>query len=109
MSIDQCHFIYHVFECFGFIPEFTNPSVVELSVLRSVAGCLWSNAIKAGRMTIAVFLLLKVPHISDSAAEGTTFRIFSLRMYGAVSLWIGFYWTERGLATQLKLTCITAY
>ena len=57
------------------MPEFTNPSVVELSILRGVAGCLWSNAIKAGRITIDVFLLLKVPHISASSAEDTTLRI----------------------------------
>ena len=34
---------FHIpfFVIFGFIPEFTNPSVVELSVFRGVAGCLW--------------------------------------------------------------------
>ena len=75
MSLNQCHFISHVFERFGFIPEFTIPSVVELSVLMGVTSCLWSNAIKAGRMPIAVFPLLKVPHVSASAAEDTTLRI----------------------------------
>ena len=54
------------FEHFGFKPKFTNPSIVEFSVLRGVAGCLWSNAIKYGRMLIAVFLLLNIPHASAS-------------------------------------------
>ena len=63
------------FQRFGFIPEFTKPSVVELSVLRGVAGCLWSNAIKAGRMPIYVLPLLKVTHDSASVSEGTTLRI----------------------------------
>ena len=75
MSLNQCHFISHVFEHFGFIPEFTNPSVVELSVLRGVAGYFWSDVIKYGRIPISVLLLLKVSHVSDSATEDTTFRI----------------------------------
>ena len=58
------------------MPNFTNPSVVELSVLRGVAGCLWTKTIKAGRMPITVSLLLKVPHVSASADEDTTLRIF---------------------------------
>ena len=64
--------------CFGkfwFIPQITNPSVVELSVFRVVAGCLCSNAIKSGCMPISGFPLLNVPHVSASAAEDTTFQI----------------------------------
>ena len=72
LSLNQCYFISHVFEHFGFMPDFTNPSVVELSVLRSVAGCLWSNLIKSGCMTIDVFPLLKFPRVSALAAEDTT-------------------------------------
>ena len=64
-------FISHVFEIFVFIPEFTNPSVVELSVLRGVTGCSRSNAITAGCMSISVFLLFRVPQISDLSAEDT--------------------------------------
>ena len=75
LSINQCLFISHVFERSGFIPKFINPSVVKFSVLRVVAGCSWSNVIKAGCMPIAVFLLLKVPHVSDSAAEDTTLQM----------------------------------
>ena len=75
LSLNQCHFIYHVFEYLGFIPNFTKLSVVELSVLRGVAGCLLSNVIKSGCMLIDVYPLLKVPHVSASAAEDTTFRI----------------------------------
>ena len=76
MSLNQFHFISHAFELFGFIPDFTNHSVVELFVFRGVDGCLWSNLIKYGRMPIAFSQLLKVPHVSVSAAEGTTFRNF---------------------------------
>ena len=75
MPLNHLHFISHVFERFGFIPEFTKPSVVEFSVLRGVAGCLWSNVIKAGRIPVAFFPLLKVPHVSYYAAEDTKFRI----------------------------------
>ena len=57
------------------MPEFTNPYVVEFSVLKGVAGCLRSNAINAGFMPIAVFHLLKVPHVSYLADEYTTLRI----------------------------------
>ena len=57
------------------MPEFTNPSVVKLSILRDVTGCLWSNTVEAGRMLIAVLPLLKVPHVSASAAEDKTLRI----------------------------------
>ena len=64
------------FERFGFIPKFKNPSVVELYVLRGVAGFSWSNTIKAGRMPIYVYLLLKVPYVSASAAEDTKLRVF---------------------------------
>ena len=75
MSLNQCHFISHVFERFGFIPEFKTPSVVEFSVLRVVAGCVWSNAIKASLVQIYIFPFLTVPHVLASAAEDTTFRI----------------------------------
>ena len=57
------------------MPNFTNIFVVELSVLRGVPNCLWSNVIKAAYMKIYIFLLLKVNHVSDSAAEDTTLRI----------------------------------
>ena len=63
------------FEHFDFIPEFTNPYVVEFSVLRIVAGFFGYNAIKAGRMPISVYPLLKVPHVLDYSAEDTIFRI----------------------------------
>ena len=65
------------------MPEFTKPSVVELSVLRGVAGCLFPNAIKAGCMLISVFLLLKVSHVSASSDVGTALRIV------LNSVWIG--------------------
>ena len=55
----------------------------KLSVLRGVAGCLWSSEIKAGWMTIFVFMLLKVPHVLDSDDEDTTLRIV------LHSVWIG--------------------
>ena len=55
--------------------EFTNPSIIEFCVLRDVTGFLWSNSIKAGCMPIDVFLLLKVPHVSASAAEYNTLWI----------------------------------
>ena len=48
--------------------ELKNPSVVEFSLLRGVASCLWSTP-------ISVFPLLKVPQGSDSAAEDTKFLI----------------------------------
>ena len=57
------------------MPEFTNTSMVEFSILGDVAGCLWSNAIKAGRMPIDVFPLFRSPHVSDSSAGYTTLRI----------------------------------
>ena len=55
--------------------KFTNPSVVEFSVLRGVAGFLCSNVIKVGRIPINVFPLLKVPYISALGAEDTTLCI----------------------------------
>ena len=76
LSLSQCHLISHLFENFGFMPEFTRPSIAEFSVLRGVTSCLWSNTIKYGRTSIAVFPLLKVPHVSASAAEDTKLRIF---------------------------------
>ena len=57
------------------MPEFVNPYVLELSVLRGVADCLWSNAIKYGRIPIAVLPLLKVPYVSVSSAEDMTLQI----------------------------------
>ena len=60
---------------FDFIPKFKNPSVLELSVLRGIAVCLWSDVIKAGRMSISVLPFLKVPHVPASSAEETTFWI----------------------------------
>ena len=72
----MCHFIFHIFERFCFIPELTNTYVVELSVFRGVGGFLWSNAIKYGRIMIAVFPLLKVTNIPVSATEDIKLRIF---------------------------------
>ena len=57
------------------MPKFTNPSIVELSVLRGVIACLWSNSIKTGHMPIAVFPLLKVLHVSASDAKDTALWI----------------------------------
>ena len=79
------------FEHFGFIPKFTNPSVIELSVSRGVAGCLWSNVIKAGNMVINVFLLFKVTYFSASPPEDTKLRIFLyLLCIGIFLLGLGF-------------------
>ena len=85
LSLNQCHFISHVFELFGVMTEFTNPFVVELSFLKGVAGCLWSNAIKSGRMPIALFPLLKLPRVSASAAEDNKLWIV------LHSVWIGLF------------------
>ena len=74
-------FHFPFFESFGFMPEFTN----QLSVLRGVADCLWSDVIKAGLMPIAVFIFLKVPHVSVSATEDTTLRTV------LHSMWIGLF------------------
>ena len=48
------------------MPELANPSVAEFSVLKVFARFLCSNAINYGRMSIAFFQLLEVPHVSDS-------------------------------------------
>ena len=53
-------------------------SVVELSIFRSVAGCLWYNDIKAGCMLIYVFTLLKVTHVSAYDDEDKTLQIVLL-------------------------------
>ena len=58
------------------MPEFTNPSVVDLSVLRGVLGCFCFNLIKYDCMPIAVLTLLNVPHLLASVYEDTTLRIF---------------------------------
>ena len=65
------------------MPEFTNPSAVELSVLRGLYGCLWSNMIKSDRIPIAVLPLFKVPHVLASGAEDTILQIL------LHSVWIG--------------------
>ena len=106
LFLNYCHFISYVFERFCFIPEFTNTYVVELSVLRGVADCSWSNAIKAGHMPIAISPLLKVTNISDSAAEDTTLRIVLHYVYEAISLGVRFYCTWSGPVAQIKITCI---
>ena len=54
------------------MPKLKNSSVVELSVLRGAVGCLWSNSVKAGHMSIAIFPLFNVPHVSASYDEDTT-------------------------------------
>ena len=65
--------------------------MVELSVLRGVVGCLWTNSIKAGLILIDVLIFVKVPHISSSADEDTTFRIASHYVcMGPFLLGIGF-------------------
>ena len=71
--------------------EFKNPSVVELSVFRGVAGCLWSNVINDGRKPIAVFLLLKVPHILASAYKKLILLMF------LHSVWIGSFLLGLGI------------
>ena len=73
--------------------EFKNPSVVEFSVFRGAAGLLCSNLINSGRMLIAIFLLLKLPHVSASAEEDTTMRIVlhSVGMGHLSRGWV--YWT----------------
>ena len=65
------------------MPEFTNPYIVELSVLRGSAGCLWFNVIKAGHKPIDFFTFLKVTYISASADKDTTLGIVFH------SVWIG--------------------
>ena len=91
LSLNQCYFISHVFEHLGFIPNFTKLSVVELSVLRGVAGFLWYNAIKSGCMPIDVFLSLHVPHVPASSHEDTILRIvLHLVCIGPFLLGLGF-------------------
>ena len=46
-----------------------------MSVFRVVDGCLWSNVINDGCISIAVSPLFKVPHVSDSAVKDTTLKI----------------------------------
>ena len=104
LSLNQCHFISHVFERFGFIPDFKKPSVFQSSVLRGFAGCLWLNAIKADHMTIAIFPLLKFPQFASSVDEDATLRIF------LHSLWIGPFlsgvrFTGRGEGQSLRYKC----
>ena len=72
------------------MPEFTNHSIVELSVFRGVSACVCYNAIKYGCMPISVFLLLKVPHVSASTAEDMD--CFALRLDGTSSFGVRFYW-----------------
>ena len=55
LSLNQWHFISHIFEHFSFMPVFTKTSVLRFSVLRSFAGFLWFNTIKAGCMLLYVF------------------------------------------------------
>ena len=109
LSLNQCHFISHVFERLGYIPKFKNPSVVEFSVLRGAYGCSWSNAIKAGSMTIYVFPFLKVRYVSDSGVEDTTLQIVLHSMcMGKFLSGLVFYWTLWGPVAQIRMTCITA-
>ena len=76
LFINQCHFTSNVFECFGFIPEFINNSVVELSFLRGVADFLWYNESIAGCTVIAILPLLKEPHVSASSNEDSHCRFY---------------------------------
>ena len=75
LSHNHCHFIYHVFERLGFIPDLKNPSVFELSILSGFAGCIWSNSVRAGHIPIDVLTLLNVIHVSDYTADDTALRI----------------------------------
>ena len=85
------------------MPDFTNTSVAELSVLRGVAVFLWSNAIKDGHLKIAVFPLFKVPHVSSSVAEDTTLRIFFHSMWiGPFLLRLGFIGFGDGQSLRYK-------
>ena len=68
LSLNHFHFISHIFEHLGFMPDFKNPFVVELSVLRGVSNFFCSNTIKYGRMSMAVFPLLNMEKNSASAA-----------------------------------------
>ena len=73
------------------MPEFTKPSVVELSVLRDVTGCLWSNEIKGVRIMIAIFLMLKVPHVSSYSTEDMILRmVLHYAWIGPFPLVVGF-------------------
>ena len=83
--------------------QFIKPSVLELSILRRVDGCLWANAIKAGRMPIYTFILLKVPHLSDSAAKDTTIWIVLHSMWiGPFLLGVGFIGLDDGQSLKYK-------
>ena len=65
-------FMSHVLDFFGFMLEFTNPSVVELYILRGVGGCLL-RPMREGRIAIPSLALQNVPVVSASAADETTF------------------------------------
>ena len=97
LSLNQCHLISHVFERLGFIPELTDPYVVEFSVLSGVTGCLLSKVIRAVRIPIVIFPLLNVPHVSASAADNTILRFF------LHSVWIGPFRLGDGLTGSVEV------
>ena len=68
------------------MPKLTNPSVVEWSILRGVSGFLWSNAIKDGCMTVAVFPLINILHVSSSDDKYAT-----LKIVGSVEVFVCFH------------------
>ena len=77
--------------------------MVRYALLRGVAGCSWSNVIKDGCMSISVFPLLKLPHVSSSAAEDTTFWIVLHSVCMELFLLgLGFIGLGEGQALRLK-------
>ena len=68
-------FMSHILDFFGFMLEFTKPSVVELSVLRGVGGCLRPRPMGEGIIETPFLEFQNVPVVSPSAAEETTLRI----------------------------------
>ena len=65
----------HVFDFFGFMLEFTKPSVVELSILRGVGGCLLPRPMREGIIATPSLAFQNVPVVSASASEETTLQI----------------------------------
>ena len=71
--------------------------MIELSILRGVAGCFWSSTINSGCMAVAVIPLLKVPHVSAFASEDT--RLWAVLHYvwtGLFLLGVGFNGCGKG-------------
>ena len=83
------------------MPKFTIPSVVELPVFGGVDGCLCYNSIKYGRIPIAVFTLLNLPHTSYSTYEDTILRIV-LHFVCIRPFPLGVIFTGRGKGQSLR-------